>query len=281
MAFERVLQEEDAMKYLAKSAVRAVDLLVYFRERNEPRRASEIADDLHIARSSANQLLKSLVEKGYLVFNRAAKTYVPAPALLGFAGWLTRYYCGSDWMAGIVSYVHERTGQIATIVCENDLFMEVIEARGADLDPLFASRYQTGLRLPIIGSVSGGIVLARLDKSKIARLAYYTRWSGITDCLDIKIDELLAFAERVRRQGVAESFRDRRLLSNAAPGSAGFLELRSIVVPVLSPKREFSMGVGLGARCQDFERLSKDYVSIVVEAIERFVPLRAQGATYG
>src|SRR5579862_9935041 len=80
----------------AKSAARALDVLYHFGAQRKPLRATDIAHAFNLSPSSADQLLKTLVELAYLTFNTRTKLYFPSMRLLGFADMLTRYYGGES-----------------------------------------------------------------------------------------------------------------------------------------------------------------------------------------
>src|SRR5215207_9910991 len=106
----------------AKSAARALDVLELFAREKRNLRASEIAYALDLPRSSADQLLKTLLRAGYLSLCPYAKTYFPSPRLVGFGTFITGVYDRSEMLGEMLSEVHEATGHIVTLVVQTDCF---------------------------------------------------------------------------------------------------------------------------------------------------------------
>ena len=61
---------------LSRSATRALDVLELFGQVRRPLRAVEVSRALDMHPSSTNQLLKTMVEAGHLIFDARAKAYL-------------------------------------------------------------------------------------------------------------------------------------------------------------------------------------------------------------
>src|SRR5262249_32247139 len=103
-----------------KSGARAFELIEFFDAVRRPSRAVEIADALHIPRSSADQLLKTLVASGYLTFSGRQKTYYPSFRLARFGRWVADVYCGSDLLWDLLYELRDKTSQSAALTAQND-----------------------------------------------------------------------------------------------------------------------------------------------------------------
>ena len=62
-----------------KSATRAIEILEYFKLAQQPRSMSQMASDLGYPQSSTTVMLKTLVNLGYLNFDRSTRDYFPTP----------------------------------------------------------------------------------------------------------------------------------------------------------------------------------------------------------
>src|SRR3546814_9478802 len=69
---------------LSRSATRALDVLDYMAALGRPLRAVEVASGMELNPSSANQLLKTMADSGYLIFDPRLKLYHPSPRLSRF-----------------------------------------------------------------------------------------------------------------------------------------------------------------------------------------------------
>jgi len=198
----RVLRASDR-RSLSRSATRALDVLEYFGLMRRPLRAIEIARKLSLHPSTANQLLKTMVESAHLAFDATTKTYLPSPRLARFSGWMVETYGSDERLRGLVAQVHAATGEVVTLTTPNDLFMQVIDLAGVDLagaDFTHASldSAERGLRVSIFGSVIGTAYLATLPVSEVQRLADRARIPQPEHA------SLLAGLARVRTKGFAD-----------------------------------------------------------------------------
>ncbi len=158
-------------KNFAKSAARALDVLAYLAEHRAPARAKEIAEALGMAASSADQLLKSMVLSGYLIFRLADKAYAPSAKLRGLADWVTEIYPPDAKIEALLEELHAATGCTVTFSLEADGFMEVANYIRV---PLY-SRVQARARVPMLCSALGGSILAGRSDSYI-RSALLHAW---------------------------------------------------------------------------------------------------------
>ena len=178
---------------LSRSATRALDVLEYFGEARRPLRAVEIAHRLGLHPSTANQLLKTMVDSAHLVFDARAKTYLPSPRLAEFSAWVVESYGVGGRLRAMIRDVQARTGMTVTVTTPNDLFMQVI-----DLALPEGQTTERGLQVSLFGSAIGSAYLASLDQAEIARLADRAR---------IPADQLPAIREsvaRIRQAGYAD-----------------------------------------------------------------------------
>jgi DNA-binding IclR family transcriptional regulator len=180
---------------LSRSATRALDVLEHFGQARRPLRAIEIAQALGLHPSTANQLLKTMVESAHLVFDARAKTYLPSHRLAQFSGWMVESYGGDERLRGLVRELNSATGEIVTLTTPNDLFMQVLDQAGTGPTGQPTER---GLRVSVFGSAVGAAYLSALTDGEIIRLAKRARLPAA------EAADVLASAARIRREGFAE-----------------------------------------------------------------------------
>lgn len=180
---------------LSRSATRALDVLEYFGQARRPLRATEIAKALELHPSTANQLLKTMVDSAHLVFDARAKTYLPSHRLACFSAWLVDSYGGDERLRGLVRELQSAAGEIVTLTTPNDLFMQVLDLAGA---APHGNPTERGLRVSVFGSAVGAAYLSTLADAEIERLADRGRLPAA------ELAEVLASAARIRAEGVAE-----------------------------------------------------------------------------
>jgi DNA-binding IclR family transcriptional regulator len=190
---------------LSRSATRALDVLETFGTRRCPLRAVEIGAALNMNPSSTNQILKTMVDSGHLVFDARRKTYLPSARLTKFSRWNIELY--NSHIRDLLTDIGQRTGLVATATSPNDLFMQIVDSVVPE-----GSAAERGLRISIFGSAIGAAYLSTLDEAEIKRLAWRARLT------QEQTDALPAQVAAVRAQGFAEGpSAEERIWSIAIP----------------------------------------------------------------
>ncbi len=153
-------------KNMSKSAVRALDVLEYFSVVRRPLRATDIANALDLHSSSADQLLKSMVDAAYLLIDSDGKLYRPSPRLMPFANWLAESYFGEDALSKMVTSLAARTGQIVTLAAPQGSWLQLVDVAAP---PGFDGLVRKGSRVSAIGSTLGAAFLAAHPDREIER----------------------------------------------------------------------------------------------------------------
>lgn len=151
---------------ISKSAVRALDVLEHFAAVRRPLRATDIANALDLHPSSADQLLKSMVDAAYLLIDAEGKLYRPSPRLMPFANWLAENYFGGDALSKLVASVAARTGQIVTLAAPQGGWLQLVDVA---MPPALTGLVRKGSRVSITSSTLGTAFLAAHDDREIER----------------------------------------------------------------------------------------------------------------
>jgi DNA-binding IclR family transcriptional regulator len=215
---------------LSRSAIRALDVMEYFGQARKPLRAVEISKVLGLRPSTADQLLKTMVDSAHLLFDARTKAYRPSPRLVGVGCWMVETYGADERLRRLVREVHSRTGMVVTLTTPNDLDMQIL-----DLAKPFGSATERGLRISVFGSVIGSAYLATLQESEIARLAQRARIAPT------EMEPLLQAVRDIRRDGYADG---------PTAGSA----MWSIAVPLPSDRLPVPMVLGLAGERDRVQR---------------------------
>ena len=205
---------------VSRSATRALDVLEAFGQARRPLRAVEIARLLGLRPSTADQLLKTLVDSAHLTFDAGAKAYMPSPRFGRFAAWMAETYGEGGALRALVAEIRAATGETVTLTTPNDLFMQVMEAADAESGAQAAER---GLRVSIFGSATGTAYLSTLPDAEIVRLATRARLT------DAALAPLLAEVAQVRRAGVTDCASGGDSWSVAAPLAAARLPVALVL----------------------------------------------------
>jgi len=172
-----------------------LDVLEYFGKARRPLRAIDIARALELHASSADQLLKTMVDSAHLVFDARAKTYAPSHRLAEFSAWMTAFQGMPEGLQELVAQVQAATGEVVTLSAPNDLFMQILDHAGIGPNGKPAER---GLRISVFGSAVGAAYLSTLSEAEIRRLAMRGRLP-LTEQKQV----MLSVAQ-IRRSGFAE-----------------------------------------------------------------------------
>jgi DNA-binding IclR family transcriptional regulator len=206
---------------LSRSAIRALEVMEHFGQARRPLRAIEISKALTMRPSTADQLLKTMVDAAHLLFDAQSKTYRPSPRLVGLGCWVVETYGADERLRRVVREVHTQTRLIVTLTTPNDLDMQIL-----DLAAPTGQLTERGLRISVFGSVIGSAYLATLQRAELARLADRARIPRG------ELNRLFAAVQEVRRDGFADG---------ATAGSP----IWSIAVPLPSDRIPVPMVLGL------------------------------------
>jgi len=191
-AYVRVKRPGDR-RSLSRSATRALDVLELFGAARHPLRAVDISNELGIHASTTNQLLKTMLDSGHLVFEARSKTYLPSPRLAEFSAWIMASYGADGRLRDLIDAVHLATGMVVTISAPNDLFMQVIDCA----IPAGESG-ERGLSVSLFGSAIGSAYLATLEDAEALRLADRARVPAAD------IPAILGDLDQIRAAGFAD-----------------------------------------------------------------------------
>ena len=230
---------------LSRSATRALDLLEYFGEMRRPLRAIEIARMLGLSPSSADQLLKTMVDSAHLVFDAGAKTYLPSLRLIGISRWIIESYGADEGLRDLVRNIQRRTGMAVTLCVPNDLFMQIV-----DLVTPREMPGERGLRISVFGSAIGSAYLSTLGADAFTRLAQRARVPKAD------LPGLRATAQRVRELGFADG------------ETAG--DIWSIAIPLREQNMRVPMVLGLAGAADQVLAQRGQLTLLMREAVQEW-----------
>jgi DNA-binding IclR family transcriptional regulator len=104
---------------VVKSAARMLEILEYFETACRPSTAAKLADEMRLPRSSTTELLKTLVEFGYLDFNKRDKSYFPSFRTVSFARRLAEAYFGGNRLLEVLEELNQTTGLTVSLTVQN------------------------------------------------------------------------------------------------------------------------------------------------------------------
>jgi DNA-binding IclR family transcriptional regulator len=152
----------------AVSAVRALHVIELLTSTKMPMRAVEIAGPMALSPSSANQLLKTMVDAGYLIFDPISKRYYPSPRIAKLGGSLSDTYFGPGFLDGLMRAAHTELEQFVGLSVSQGSFMQIIDCLRTPDSPCYAEFSSVhaavdaaiGLQIPMFGSCTGAAWLS-------------------------------------------------------------------------------------------------------------------------
>lgn len=184
-----------------KSAIRVMSVLEHFYRDRQPARVIEISRGLDMPLSSAKYLLVSLVESGYLTFDKSSKTYFPSILLTGLASWLSEIYPSGKVLHELARDTRLKLGETVSIAVQHEQYMRtlVIDMASNRTPPSFDFR----VRIPMIGSASGSIALASWTDDEVRRFVAQEDLKQPPDQREDTTNQILNHIRQVRQQGYA------------------------------------------------------------------------------
>lgn len=194
------LQIPGERRNLSKSATRALEILDCFARIKRPARAVELGQSLGYQTSSADQLLKTMVDAGYLVFDPKTKLYFPSPRLMAFGAWLEQSYYGEHRLREMMAVIHGETGAAVTLAVRQGEYMQLVDLIQSPELPNIVS---VGSRIGILNSALGNALLAGWEDGEISRFIRITERRHPN--LDDRVQEIQKKISAVRLAGFAST----------------------------------------------------------------------------
>lgn len=239
---------------IVRQAANVFELLEFFAERKAPATLADVTEALGWPRSSAFNLLGTLVGLGYLYEPRARGGYYPTPKLQGVAEEIAAGDRLPEALRAMVAEIASLTGETTALGCaagETVVFLHVVESR----QPI---RYfaEVGTTVPIHASSAGRAILGQMspvERERLYRRIAFEPFSPTSPKSALDVEDMLArAAERGWDQSEAEYIAD----------------LAGVSMPLrLGPKRLSVVVAGPVSRCLDRRA---EIARIMRGALERF-----------
>ena len=192
----------------AKSAVRALDVLMLLAKAPQGLRAHRIAKELDLSGSSTDQLLKTLVDSAYLVFDAVTKTYRPSPRTAGMGAAIASQYFPNGAIDRLLEALATSLRLPVSLFTSQGTYMQSLEVHwpeatrsSSPLEIRMLHPDSIGARIPLFGSSCGAAWLASQSDEVIAAL--HARCLREIGPAGRDTARVLASIERVRQEGYA------------------------------------------------------------------------------
>ena len=109
-----------------KSAQRTLRLFETFATAQKPMTVGEISARLEMPQSSTSELLRSLINLGYLEYNSAGRTYYPTPRIALLSAWIHQRHATTGKLPSLVSEVASRTNTSVAVAMRNGIHSQYV-----------------------------------------------------------------------------------------------------------------------------------------------------------
>jgi len=214
-----------------KSARRAFDVLEHFDSTRRPLSLKDITDHFGYPVSSASGLLKSLVQLGYLSYDRYTRTYLPTTRLATLGNWVTEELCDPPLLA-LMEQLHLLTQETIVLGTQSDLHAQYTHVIPSTL-PLRV-HMRPGTIRPLATSGIGLALLSARSDDEIDLLVRRMNVAETDRAQRIDITSVMASVESARRQGFVFS-------RGQVTTGVGLIAL---LLPEARHGRRYALGIG-------------------------------------
>jgi DNA-binding IclR family transcriptional regulator len=188
---------------IVKSVGRVFEVLELFDQEQRAMTATRVGRKLKYPASSTLALLKSMVNLGYLGFDRAERIYSPTVRVSMLGRWVESSLFGEGKLFAMIEDLRARTGQTVLLSIQNDLHMQFIHVV---LGESFSLNIKAGQTVPLFRSAIGLVALSDRPDKEIAK--FVERFNRRTKPPEQKVDlnTLMQSIPKVRAQGYCTAY---------------------------------------------------------------------------
>jgi DNA-binding IclR family transcriptional regulator len=172
-----VTWRQDITDELVKSAGRTLQILEYFSDVRRSATIAEIAQALHYPHSSTAALLHTMMELGYMVFDRQTRRYRPSSSVALLGSWIDERVAHDGPLQELMRVVAGQTQEMVLLACRNGLYCKFLYA----IQPKSLNRLcSNGTILPLVNVAAGSVLLSGLPEAEIRRIVLRSNAQGIS-----------------------------------------------------------------------------------------------------
>ncbi|MBM3512473.1 MAG: helix-turn-helix domain-containing protein [Alphaproteobacteria bacterium] len=188
---------------VVKSVGRVFEVLELFDHECRALTATQVGRKLKYPASSTLALLKSMVNLGYIGFDRAERVYAPTVRVSNLGRWVETSLFGEGRLFGMMEDLRAKTGQSLMLSIQNDLNMQFIHVV---LGESFSLNVKAGQTVPLFRSAIGLMALSDRPDKEIAKFVerYNRRIKGPEQ--KVELNQLMSAIRRARTQGYATGY---------------------------------------------------------------------------
>lgn len=241
---------------LSRSIKRTLEVLEYFDSEHPAVSVSEISRALGYPQSSTSILLKSLMELGYLHYDKLNRTYRPTARVALLGRGVQSYLFGDGSVMAALEEISQETGETVVLAARAGVVVQYIHVILAT-NPV-RLHLRTGAVRPMIGSAVGHLFLSALPDAEVeGEIDRLIEAMGGTPT--VTRDWLVKEVRKIRRNGFA-------LSTNTVTPGGGVVTL--LLPGTFNGQR---LAVGIGGVASIITGNSERFVKVMRDAIRKHV----------
>lgn len=212
-----------------KQILNALDLIEYFARTKKPASLAEIQQHFGWPRSSAYNILNTLVERGYMYEPARRGGYYPTPRLARVAEAIVSADPLNERLAELLRKLAEETGETAILAAPAgrfSVYLDVIESSS----PIRYAAH-VGMRIPIHAGASGRALLSLYSPAERASLLSKITFERYGTNALMTVEDVEAVLATSKKRGWYQSIREYSA------------DLAAIAIPVMADDRRFAVVV--------------------------------------
>lgn len=214
-----------------KSSFRTMAIFECFADARKPLTISGICQRLKIPQSSTSTLIRSLVDTGYLAFDRNTRAYAPTLRLHMLTSWSSEKSAVATKLSEGLKVLQKQTGLTAVIAMRNGIYSQYILVEHGE--NIIRKHVETGSVRPLVCSATGWSMLASESDIEIGKLIRTTKLRVDNERWIASADNAHESIEEARNQQYAYS------RGNAAKNASGI----AIDLPSTQSIRQLSLSI--------------------------------------
>jgi DNA-binding IclR family transcriptional regulator len=182
-----------------KSAMRALEILEFFKKVRQPRAMSEIASALGYPQSSTTVLLKTLISLGYLNFDRRERLYFPTVKVTSLGDWVPKALFGTGRVIEAMKDVHVATGETVSINTKNDIYLQYVQI----IQSVHALRFHVdeGELRPLTRSAVGWLLMSTMNDDMVDNVIRRANIATAKPADRVKVPDMMEKIRSIRGKG--------------------------------------------------------------------------------
>lgn len=156
---------------LVKSGARVLDVFDFLYSYQRPAREVDIRTALALPKSSTNDLLKTMVTRGYLAFDALERTYSPSYRLARFGKTVDSIDPAGQGLSSLLDKLRSTIGEVVLLAEPHETKMQIVAIEMDDDDYETRRNFPEGRLLDIISTASGRAYLMTRSEENICWIA--------------------------------------------------------------------------------------------------------------